>query len=291
MKSWAEHSLALDSRCGRAYAALTLAAQFEDPPLDVERILTSGFKAASLSPHDALCQTVLGMAVYHASLALSETCARVSWWLDPFYLYAGNNVASTYGDEGRYVEQLSVTDTLLLLQPGMGVALGQRTFALAMLGRLDDAQSTMRQLETEVAAGRLDSVWVHYVGPLLAILSGDRAELDQVARDALALSANPNATWYDLQIAWGVPPLLVRNGRQAEALTILENISGRVPFDLFDNPDYAPLHDEPRFKAAVARARERTRALLPIFEQAEARGEIPDYLAPALADMRRKLGA
>jgi hypothetical protein len=91
-------------------------------------------------------------------------------------------------------------------------------------------------------------------------------------------------------LAWSYAPLLARLGLADEALWLLQKASEVGAFANLDllllDPDLQPLRRDPRFRKALAGSREYAVRFLKHADRAEARGELPAYLQPSLAELR-----
>lgn len=131
-------------------------------------------------------------------------------------------------------------------------------------------------------------------------------EVARWANQALALDPNCAEAWYQLMAvefsghrqasarkALEYALRVVRLDPQSAAFTRgLEtgvSIDLPPPFDhLTDDARYAELSKNPRFQKVVQRARVQFDETVDVLQQARSKGELPEYLAPALSEVLRR---
>jgi hypothetical protein len=243
------------------------------PQADPEKFNEYAFKAMATAPNDAGVHIVLGTVVPTVSM-MGATGVR-AMDLDPLNVNGYVWAAIGLMDTGRAVEALPILERAERLD-----AEGAREWkfrAFFKLGRAEEAERAYTP-----GAG-LDL--------MLAILKGDVATarknaLQRVAkwREAKLLAGD----WANL--AGSHSPLLARLGLAEEAFWLLQKADETGAFVSLDlllfDPGLQTLSKDPRFQKVLAGSRAYAVRFLEHADRAGARGELPSYLRPSLAELR-----
>ena len=302
IRHWAERALAVDPRCGKAWAALAFLEQVGQKE-GFRRQLEYLLKAASYDPSDPYVANRLSVPLSFLSVRLALVADKHALEIDPLMLIARIFAAIRLTELGRYDEALAEIDRTLALEPGMPYGLLIKGFVLCEKGRNREVLALVKeQLEPLANQGKLHPGWVATLrdSALFAKASeqGDTAATEAAARRLIAAARgeSPFPRW--AMFTSDVPGLLVHWDRQEEALELLharsrKGISGT--YEHFLLPNLARLRDDPRFrddprlKEVYGQARASFDEILAIIEDARNRGELPTYLEEPLAELLKSV--
>jgi tetratricopeptide (TPR) repeat protein len=291
---WARPALGIDPRCGEGWAGLSAVEQYATHA-DPEKGIDYAVKAVAFAPRSAWVHECLGMWVSSpGSTWLSVAASLRSFELDPLLLYAAGNATAGLCWLGRPAEALSVVDRALRVEPDLAFGLAIRGFALTKLGRLEEAEGTLRRCEAALTATHsLGELW-RQIRLALAVAQRDNATSEALARHIVAsvFDSHTDANLVSNAASFAAPAL-AEMGRTEDAIRILEkSVEVGVPpaYDwLLLEPDFVPLRAEPRFAKVVAPSRDGAAMVARILGQARARGELPSYLNQPLEELQKLL--
>ena len=286
--TWAHRALAIDPSCGVAWEALAQV-EAQRSPMDLGRFLEYALKGASNAPCEAMSHQALGRA--SGSATLMAAVGRHMFELDPFDTSNAAMGAIGLMRDGKATEGLQLIDAALRLGPpeNSRFALTARALALTQLGRFEEAAA---ELARYVPEGREqnweDNLW-RQTRFQLAVIQGEQPLSATLAHQIVARALAPPSSGPGNAFFIAVPSL-VRAGFQEEAMRILlkhaELGCGEDANHLLRDPTLQPLRRDPRFARVLKAAREANAITVSALEGAQARGELPAYLAPALAELR-----
>jgi len=251
----ARRALELDPACAEAWFAL---AWIEADKGNLGQTLSHSLKAVHLAPDRPFSHMGLGNAVTDpGSASLYLALERRALELDPIHPEGAVFVVEALLVLRRAAEALEVADRALSLTPGEGWLQVKRAQVQFALVAARDRPGASRAL----------------------------------ARDLVGRYLSPAADVYALSFANHVMvPRLVRLGLVEEALRMLERQleagGGSDPDWLLKDPDLQRLRASPRFGKILKGSKDSATMILGCFDQARARGELPAYLEPALAELR-----
>ncbi|MBZ5590514.1 MAG: protein kinase, partial [Acidobacteriia bacterium] len=291
---WARRALGIDPRCGEGWAGLS-AVELYATHADPEKGIDYAVKAVAFAPRSAWVHECLGMWVSSpGSTWLSVAASLRSFELDPLLLYAAGNATAGLCWLGRPAEALSVVDRALRVEPDLAFGLAMRGFALTKLGRLEEAEGTLRRCEAALTATHsLGELW-RQIRLALAVAQRDNATSEALARHIVAsvFDSHTDANLVSNAASFAAPAL-AEMGRTEDAIRILEkSVEVGVPpaYDwLLLEPDFVPLRAEPRFAKVLAPSRDGAAMVARILGQARARGELPSYLNQPLEELQKLL--
>ena len=278
---WVAHALALDPRCGRAWAVrcwLETNRTKVDPGLVVECAL----KAARFSPDDANSFIVLGSVGPTCAFQAANGLRALE--LDPLNTLGYSWAAMCYSQLGRKEEALALLERANRVATRPGFHSWLKYYCLFHAGRLGEAKEAYTEVQ-----------WAP-VSKLMGFLtSGDLEGGKTFARGLAAGWRKEELGSMDLVNYTGFfGPLLVRLGMREEALWLMDRSADTdfppSPDFLLADPDLQQLKGDPRFTKAVAAGRKYAVLFSAKSEAAKARGEFPPQLDPALVELREFLG-
>jgi tetratricopeptide (TPR) repeat protein len=290
--SWARRALGIDPRCGEAWAALSQV-ELSMTHADPERGIDYAVKGVAFAPRDAFAHLELGLwGVGTYSLPVAASLRSVE--LDPFLLPPAGNAAEDLTLLGRAAEALPVVDRGLRVEPDWPWGLVTRGFVLTKLGRLEEAESTLRRCEPSAKAAKTVGELWRQIRFSLAVAQRDASTSEVLARQILAEVFDSRADANLVENARDLAaPSLAHMGRTDDAMRILEkSVEVGVPpaYDwLLMEPYFQPLRSDPRFAKVVAASRDGAAMVARILGQARARGELPNYFKAPLDDLLKLL--
>jgi tetratricopeptide (TPR) repeat protein len=290
-ESWARRALGIDPRCGEAWAAL---GQLEmlSTRADLDRSTDYALKAANFAPRDAFVHAILATPMNSWSLGLAA--ARRALELDPFLVAPAATAATCLAVLGRPHDALVLLDRTFMVEPDWQSGLVEKGWVLTRLGRLEEAESTLRRCE-HAASG------THILGGMwrdarfaLAVAQRDTAMSRTLAREILAADLDSRA---DALLVGNsmtvVVPALAHIGRTDDAIRLLQKgvEVGFIPNldGLVIDPDIQLLRGDPRFAGILKASRDGALLDVRILGQARMRGELPNYLEAPLNDLAKLL--
>ena len=293
-ESWARRALDIDPRCGEAWSALSgleMSATHADPEKGIEYAA----KGVTFAPRDASAHGILGMWIGDpGSFALFVAASLRAFDLDPFAVaYAGNGAAGLCV-LGKPQEALTIIDRAVRIEPASAWPSTARAFVLLSLGRLEEAEGTLRGSERAATATHSEGALWRQIRFALAVAQRDTAMSETLAREvvASALDTRADANLVGNACMFAVAPL-VRMERTDDAVRILlRSVEAGVPpsYDwLLREPDLQRLRGDPRFGKVVTAARDGAAMVARILSQSRARGELPAYLHEPLDTLVRLL--
>ncbi|MBZ5587986.1 MAG: hypothetical protein LAO05_05430, partial [Acidobacteriia bacterium] len=291
VESCARRALGIDPRCGEAWSALSLVeagATHADP----ERATDHAVKAVTFAPRDASAHLILAGWMPTGSLGLAASLHSAE--LNPFLFNADRSAAFNLCLLGRPGDALTLLDRVLRVQPDWVFGLLTRSSALTTLGRLEEAESTLRRCEAAANAEQLPREGWRVKRFALAVAQRDTALSEALAQQIIAsvLDSRASANLVDIT-ACSAAPALAHMGRTDDAIRILEKsveVGYPPPYDwLLVDPDIQLLRNDPRFAKVLAGTRDSAAMTARVFGQARARGELPSYLNQPLDQLVKLL--
>jgi tetratricopeptide (TPR) repeat protein len=302
IRRWAERALALDPHCSKAWAALAFLEEMGKKE-GFRRQLEYLLKAVTYDPSDSYAANRLSAPLSRLSYRLALAADQHASEIDPLMLTSQIFEAIGLKNLGRYDEALARLDQTLALEPGMPSGLLIKGFALCKTGRHREALVLIKdKLEPLAAEGRLHPGWVATVRDMALFAKASEQKDAPTAEAAVerllaaARGETPFPRWERMTV--DVASHLARWGRKEEALELLLFRSRKElfqPYDYLLSLNLAPLRDDPRFRddprlrEVDGRARASFEEILAILEEARGKGELPDFLAPPLAEILKGL--
>ncbi len=294
-ESWARRALGIDPRCGEAWAALSAVEQYATHA-DPERGVDYAVKAVAFAPRDAWAHMNLGLTVNSpGSNALMVAATLRASELDPFLLSGAGNAVVGLCWLGRPREALVVIDRALKMEPEFPLGLSfLRGFVLTRLGRLEEAERTLRDCQPALTAMRTQNAIWNHMRFALAVAQRDNATSEALAPQILAsvFDSRADAAFVGY-VALITAPAMARAGRIDDAIRILEKsveVGAPPAYDwMFADPDIQILHGDSRFAKVLAASRDGATMVARILGQSRARGEMPKYLEAPLDDLLKLL--
>jgi tRNA A-37 threonylcarbamoyl transferase component Bud32/tetratricopeptide (TPR) repeat protein len=293
-ESWARRALGIDPRCGDAWAALSAVEQYATHA-DPERGVDYAVKAVAFAPRDAWAHVNLGLWVNSpGSNALMVAASLRASELDPFLLSGAGNAVVGLCWLGRPGEALVVIDRALKMEPEFPLGLSLRGFVLTRLGRLEEAERTLRDCQPALTAMRTQNAIWNHMRFALAVAQRDNAMSEALAPQILASVFDSRAdTAFVGIVALITAPAMVRVGRVDDAIRILEKsieVGAPPAYDwTFADPDIKLLRGDPRFAKVLAASRDGAAMVARVLGEARRRGELPRYLEAPLDDLLKLL--
>jgi tetratricopeptide (TPR) repeat protein len=293
-ESWAHRAFGIDPRCGEAWAALSMA-EFLTTHADAERGIDHAVKGVTFAGRDAWVHMNLGLWMFNGgSNSLGVAVSLRALELDPFLLVAAVNAAAGLCSLGRAADALVVLDRGLRVQPDWPWGLLVRGLALTQLGRLEEAESTLRRCEQALKADHTASELWREEKFALAVAQRDTVTSEALARKILATVLDSRADALLVGNAAGTAaPSLAHIGRTDDAMRILEKcveVGVPQPYDwLLVDPDIQLLRGDARFAKVLGASRDRAAMVARILGQSRARGELPSYLNEPLDELLKLL--
>jgi len=278
-ETWVARALELDPRCGYAWA-VRVSIEFRKPRPDPDALIGDAFKALAFSPQEPRTHLILGAMspTYEALLASALHVMQ----MDPLeidgYLYAAWCLLGI----GKAADALPIIERALQIDPDYERIRFLRFIALIQLGRPEEAKGAyVPWLSSDLRLLLLNGDPAAARAKALAVVTEWRAKEQAI----------PYAHWGNAAAFYA--PLLARLGLRDDALWVLEKCLGggnafALDFLLLD-PDLQRLNGDPRFTKVLAGTRDYAARFLKHAEAADARGELPAYLKPSLAELRELL--
>ena len=282
--SWARRAIGIDPRTGVAWAVLSqveLTATHADPASGVEYAA----KGVAFAPREAFAHGALGNWVgAPGSNSLFVAAHLRAFDLNPLEVVFAANGAMGLCQLGKPQDALTVIDRSLRVQPNWGWGLTARAYALLKLGRMEEAERSLRSAEQQLTQNHTWGALWRQIRFALAVAQRDILTSETLARQVLAEAFDPQADANLVSNAamFAVAPL-ARMGKADDAVRILlRSVEvGVVPgYDewLLGDPDIQRLRGDPRFGKVLAASRDGAALVAKILGQARTRGELPDYL-------------
>ncbi|WP_243318192.1 serine/threonine-protein kinase [Geothrix paludis] len=276
-EQWVARALALDPRCGRAWAVRSRI-EVNRPKVDPVAVAAFAIKATHYAPAEVRGFITLGSVAPTAGFQQAAGLRSVE--LDPLNPLGYSWAAMCLTMRGRTAEGVAMAERAARVESQPGFHTWILYFSLFHAGRYDEARKAYTEIQWE-AVSRL----------MRFLMDGDLESGRRLARkvhqswrraDLGAMDWVNRAVFY--------VPLLVRLDLRDEALWLLEQCanSGFPPFLdwLLVDPDVQKLHGDPRYARAVSAALAYSTTFLAEAEAARARGEFPRSLESALAELR-----
>lgn len=246
-KAAAGKALQLDEKLAEAHAILATIRFYH---LEIEGVEAEFQKAIALNPGYA--QALHWYALYLASQGRKEdalTEIKLARDIDPRSSIINANVGWCYYLAGDYDRAIEAEKATLQLDPGFGVAYGYLGQAYMEKHQYDEALETFRRF---VSLGPGDLARKAELGNAYG-RAGKRKEAEEILAELTARQKESYISPYD----WA--RLYAGLGEKKLALDWLEKAyderSGRI-VNLAVHPQFASLHDEPRFQSLVAKLRQ-----------------------------------
>jgi len=218
-ESWARRALGIDPRCGKAWAALG-SVELNATQADPERGIDYAVKAVAFTPRDAFAHLALGMWLGDpGSQSLFVAASRRALELAPILLSAAGNTALGLCWLGRPAEALPMIDRALQVEPDWPFGLVGKGFALTKLGRLDEAESTLRRCEQAANADRTDREFWRQFRFALAVAQRDSTTSEALARQIFSsvFDSRADANFLSVVVLNVVPALAHRKDQRRDA--------------------------------------------------------------------------
>ena len=289
---WALRALELDPKCARAWSVLAAIETAE-----YRRKLEYALKGASLGERDAFVHAHLGHALARSSYALSLEASRQASRLDPLMAGAAITEAIIASALGRAVDAVARVESALRIEPDSPLGLMGKCQVLVLNHQVREAEMMLPRLEALAAEKRLQPEWVDYLRQMVVLQKatedGQTADADEAA-EGLEKKACGELQFPRWQIlTQGVAGMLAAGGRVEAAIRTVEtrNRIGLVdPYDyLLFSPDYLALRRDRRFVQLASAARAGFEEMVGILREAEARKEVPGYLAAPMAEVLERV--
>jgi serine/threonine protein kinase/tetratricopeptide (TPR) repeat protein len=289
---WARRALEIDSRCGRAWGALSWVELYSTKP-DIESQLEYALKGAWFSPTDPFIHMAVANSVQTpGALFLSLPPSRRVSEVDPFYVVGDLNVAMALSLLGRPEEALPFVDRVLRVEPDFELGTIIKGLVLLKVGRLEEARKTLARGEPQFL-GNPGRFWSQMWGQVrfgLAMAERDTATIERLEQHIVAPLLDGRADSINLgNGSMLVSPALAHLGRADESFRILlRSVEMGIPppYDwLLLEPDFQPLRGDPRFAKVLAASRDGAAMVARVLGEARTRGELPAYLEQPLDEL------
>jgi serine/threonine protein kinase/tetratricopeptide (TPR) repeat protein len=291
---WARRALGIDPRCGEGWSALSLVEAYKAQG-DQERCIGYAVKGVALAPRDARGHLALGIWIGGpGSLSLWVAANLRSFELDPLETAGVGNAAVGLCLQGRPGEALTVLDRALRVNAGGVWPAAAKGFALTRLGRLSEAENTLRRCEPPpTVSSERSELWRH-IRFALAVAQRDDATSEALSRHIVASVSDSHASSMLVANAtFFAAPALAHLGRTDDAIRILQrSVEGSLPppYDwLLMDPDFQSLRGDRRFAKVLAASRDGAAMVARILGQSRERGELPKYLETPLDELLKLL--
>lgn len=274
-----DRALERDPGCARAW--MVRSKMVAESPINApEKTVEYAVKAACLAPRDPRMQHGLGTEVDGSNgilIAAGKRCME----LDPLDQMGYSWAALGLILNGRAGEGLSILDQALRLDPGNAFNRFLRFQGLFSLGRMEEAR----------AAGIAAGAGSGNGAVMLALAEGDADRARRLAGSSLSRwkgAAAGSMDWANRAVFYA--PLLARLGMKEEALGLLErSVEAKHPPPcdwLGLDPHLRALSGDPRFARVLEASKAYARICAASLELAKARGDLPAYLEPPLAELK-----
>lgn len=171
--------------------------------------------------HADVATPFAGLAIIHSDVgraAEAEAWQRRAHRMDPLGVNALYNIAAARMNGYRFADALAMFDEVLELEPGHGLSLSGRFFALAGLDRLDEAAN---QARSNLAAGVIGPDELLFHDALCAHWRGQSAQARALYRAPQTLALCEREPAYDVL-------RLVHLGCRDEALAVVQQMHAQV---------------------------------------------------------------
>jgi len=276
-EQWAARSLALDPRCGRAWATRCMI-ETSRPRSDPATVVDFALKAARYAPDDARIHIVLGAIAPTAGFQAATGFRAME--LNPLDPTGYSWAAMCLATSGHPEEGLPLLERAIRVEPRPGFHTWLKFFCLFHAGRFGEA----RQAYTEVQ-------WAEVSQLMRFLMAEDLEGGRRLARKLVAewrKAEMGSMGWVNL--ASFHAPLLIRLGMKEEALWVLDKSAATAFPPAYDfllvDPDMQKVRSDPRFARALAVSRKYAVLFLERANEAKARGDFPVQLDRALTELR-----
>jgi tetratricopeptide (TPR) repeat protein len=291
---WARRALAVDPRCGQAWALLShieIRAIRPDPESGIEYAI----KAVSLEPRAPEGHWMLGLWLADpGSLSLWAAGHLRAFELDPLWTLPAADGAIALNTLGKPNDAIAVLERALRIEPDSPHLQYAQAFVLLKLGRYEEAKTSLRASEAGSTARHVaGEIWKE-ARLQLAVAQRDASTSEKLAREIVGAALEDHADALSVQNAMlFAVPALARMGKTDDAIRVLlrsVEVRSPPPYDwLLREPDFAPLRADPRFATVLAASREGAEMVARVLQEARARGELPKHLEPPLEELVRLL--
>ncbi|WP_243305025.1 protein kinase domain-containing protein [Geothrix oryzisoli] len=276
-EQWVAQALALDPRCGRAWAVRSRI-EVNRPKVDPAAVTAFAIKATHHAPTEARGFITLGSVAPTAGFQKAAGLRSVE--LNPLNPLGYSWAAMCLTMVGDAAEGVAVAERAARVESQQGFHTWILYFSLFHAGRYEEARKAYTEVQWQEASRLMRFL-------MDGDLDGGRRLGRQVHQDWRRADLGA-MDWVNRAVFY--VPLLVRLGLREEALWLLDQCanSGFPPFLdwLLVDPDLQKLRGDPRYARAVSAARDYAATFLAEAEAAKARGEFPRSLEPALAELR-----
>src|SRR5512133_3018134 len=279
-EEWVARALALDPRCGRAWAVRSRI-EVNRPKVDPVAVTAFAIKATHYAPTEARGFITLGSVAPTAGFQQAAGLRSVE--LNPLGPLGYSWAAMCLTMRGRTAEGVAMAERAARVESQPGFHTWILYFSLFHAGRYDEARKAYTEAPWEEVSRLMRFL-------MDGDLDGGRRLARQVHQDWRKADLGA-MDWVNRAGFYG--PLLVRLDMREEALWLLDQCtnSGFLPYLdwLLVDPDMQKLRGDPRYARAVSAARGYAATFLAEAEAAKARGEFPRPLEPALVELRDRV--
>lgn len=239
-------------------------------------------RGIQFAPEDPRTQQIFAVVAAPTNALFTHSAQR-SLELDPLDWDGPGMVAFGMTLSGRHLEALQIVDRTSQMDQQHSFSRWVRFFTLCRMGRPEEAEQALGTVN-----GPTDKL-------LLMVARGGGEDAQAFARQhARNLRRSKKLSALDsVNLTIFNAPLFARLGLVEEALWMLEHSLDAgmpVPYDwLLSEPEFQKLTALPRFKRVVAGFRSGAEGFQRLMAEAEAKGNLPSYLRPGLAELRQLL--
>ncbi len=285
-ENWTRQAIEIDPKCGRAFWFKASA--------DPAHNLPDALRGAMFAPDFAPAQLTLSEALASSS-TLGLLASRQARQIAPLFLAAPLAEAGFLHQLGRTSEAFAILDRhVLSIDPDLGYGRLVEVSLMIELGWLDRAQPVIDRIKKDVAENRIVSLPSDPMAQKFNVAQKEFAGRGINVKGLMEVIDNPAVTPLQLSVAVESIPALVQGGDIDEAFKVLtraQQIGMAIPYDwLRTDRRLDKLRKESRFGPINNRSRDQFEEMIKILDEAKSRGELPQYLQQAIADVRTQVG-